>query len=170
MEYVGQFAQRLDELPDSSEDEPLIEHTAYWTAAVVTYTRCFGAGSRRRYAHSVPIPTRQHSFHQWLLAFRNNNIAHISRTPLHYESDVIFIPPPADYALVHGQVAVPSISLLHGSTKRLIKLADVLEHRYSRMAQQYEDRIIRFIDGCDEDALRATANRRGTLHVDDGST
>ncbi len=62
---------------------------ALWSAAVVAYGRCFKQGRRKGFMNRVAVEPGDKAFHGWVLAIRDQHVAHLDQKGAGEQSRVI---------------------------------------------------------------------------------
>lgn len=165
MELVQLYLQRMPAFYLNMV-ERMLERQAFWAAAVASYARCFNQGSRKAYARSVEIPAQFAPVHEYLLAFRNNNIAHLTRTPVSHATRLKLVVSAESTPRYQRDVQLFTIDL-DPQADGVAELATLLQRQYSHLAERYRKRISELVAAYDDSTIRDMARRKQPLRVDD---
>ena len=171
MELVQLLIEAMERQPDPErEDDPAAEIQGFWAAAVITYARGFNTGYRRAVAQTVRIPNRFRHIHDWLLSYRNETVAHRSRSPIDHWSNIelwwrqSILPP-----YWTPEVYPVAVWMLHPTGTRIVRihrLAGHLAATYASLSDDMREQLRYAVYELGLDHLLQTATRPGrTIHV-----
>jgi hypothetical protein len=149
LQFVMECCKRLlTELAKPEITRDAVVPNALWSAALVSYARCFGKGKRfglgTEDVRSLPLQGEVMKYHQWVLAERDKLTKHASNPFDAAKIGAALSPPDRDKRQVEGIAIMATSRVLVDDTgvRQLGGLASELAKQTAEKAQKQQDTVL----------------------------
>src|SRR5690349_19925538 len=149
LQFVMECCKRLlTELAKPEITRDAVVPNALWSAALVSYARCFGKGKRfglgTEDVRSLPLQGEVMKYHQWVLAERDKLTTHASNPFDAATIGAALSPPDRDNRQVEGIAIMATSRVLVDDTgvRQLGGLASELAKQTAEKAQKQQDTVL----------------------------
>ncbi|EIE97352.1 hypothetical protein [Saccharomonospora glauca] len=167
---VSEYCDRLFEILREPEDrQDSVAMQAYWTAALVSYWRCFNTGKRfgltEEDVKALPYKGEVVEYHRWLGDMRNKNVAHSVNPFEMVKVGAVLSPDGVNPREVQGTGVFSAryVSVDEGGVQQLASLARGLAELVSKRAETQQEVVLEEARKMEFDRLRRMPQLGGTI-------